>query len=136
MDTYINRRVLTVYKRVMAMPEGPSGVEYRRDLRKQVRALPQEVKDDVLSRSEEIEERSWEEFYVRKDILLALGFTGSEAQFLARCRLNSPGIRELITQRVNITRFAKPQEIKDINAGYGSIVRILEQLYIKDGGIE
>ena len=129
-DTYINRRVLGVYRRVMALPEGPTSTEYRKDVRRQVRDLPQEYKDDILSRAEEIEERSWDDFLARQDILLELGFTSTEAAFLARCRLNSPGIRTLIKERVTITRFAKANEIQLINDGDVGVLRMLKMLYI------
>lgn len=132
----MNRRVLTIYKRVMDLPEGLSGKDYRRETRKRIRALPREVKDDVLSRADEIDESSWENFETRKQILLELGFTDSEAQVFARCRINSPGIRKAISERVAITRYAKPDEIRAINDGQGSILSGLMMVYGKGGNTE
>jgi len=135
MDKFFNRRVLAVYRKVMDLPEGPTGKEYRRELRMKVRQQPQEYKDDVLSRADEIDESAREDFENRREIFLELGFTRQEAHVFARCRLNSPGIRTIVTERVNVTRFAKPDEIRMLNDGDAGVVHALKRLYI-EGGIE
>jgi len=119
----------------MDLPEGPTSREYRQELRRHVRTLSEDDKTAILGRSEEFEGEMLEEYFARRDILLELGFTSSEAQFLARCRLNSPGIRTMITERVAITQYAKPKEIAMLNEGDGSILLALKRLYIL-GGIE
>lgn len=129
----MNRRVLTVYRRVMDLPEGPTSAEYRRDMRRYVRSLSDEVKEDILSRASELEDGSWDEYEARKNVFLELGFSMVEATFFARCRLNSPGIRTILTQRVAISQYAKPHEIKKINEGDGSILDALKFLYIEGG---
>ena len=125
----MNQRVLRIYKRVMSVPEGLSGKEHKRLVRKYVKEMSASELDDIESRSIEIEEESWEEWRLRKEILLALGFSDGETQVLARCRLNSPGIRTLIKERVEITKHATDEEIKEINEGSRSTLRALIMLY-------
>lgn len=125
----MNQRVLGIYKNVMAAPEGLTGKEHRKLTRKYIRVMSTSEVDDILSRSEEIEESGWEEWRLRKTIFLELGFTGAEAQFFAKCRLNSPGIRVLIKERVEITKHATDGEIRQINEGSGGMLRALRRLY-------
>jgi len=124
----VNQHVLSVYKKVMAMPEGLSGAEHRKLTRKYVRSMSKDEVNDVLGRRDEIEEASWDEWRLRKDIFLQLGFSDAEAQVFARCRLNSPGIRTLIGKRVEVTKYATDDEIKRINAGDGGTLRGLVML--------
>ena len=125
----MNQRVLSVYKKVMAVPEGLSTKEQRKLIRKYVREADASEVNDILSRKDEIEEASWEEWRLRKDIFLQLGFSDAEAQSYAGCRLNSPGIRVLIKGRVEVTRHATNEEIKRINDGDGGTLKGLERLY-------
>lgn len=117
-----NHRVLEVYERVMDLPEGPPSKEYQKMEKIRRKGMsPGELEAE--------EEEAREVFQTNMDILLELGFAESEAQFLARCRLNSPGIRKLITERVRVTRFAQPHEVKWINEGAGDVLRLLIRLY-------
>lgn len=125
----MNRDVLRIYKKVMAVPEGPTGREYRKLTRKYVREMSSSEVSDVLSREAEIEERGWGEWRLRKEILMRLGFADGEAQFYARCRLNSPGIRILIKERVGVTKHATDDEIRRINEGDRGTLRALFKLY-------
>ena len=128
-----NERVLSICRRVMDLPEGPTGKEYRRLVKVYVKGMGDDEKADIVSRREEIEERSWDEYLLNKQIFLELGFTDAEASFYAKCRINSPGIREIITERVGITAHATDEEIKKINAGDGSIINALHRIYIVGG---
>ena len=125
----INQDVVRIYKRVMSVPEGLSGAEHKRLTRKYVREMDASEVNDVLSRADEIEKCSWDEWLLRKEILMRLGFSNSETQVLARCRLNSPGIRTLIKERVAITKHATVKEIKEINKGSRATLRALTTLY-------
>jgi len=127
----VNQDVLRIYKRVLAVPEGPDSKEHRGLVRKHIREMDEDAVNDILGREVEIEERSWDEFLLRKEILLQLGFMNTEAQFYARCRLNSPGIRTLIKERAEITKHATPQEVKQINDGSRGTLRALTRLYGK-----
>lgn len=113
----VNRDVLRIYKRVLAVPEGLSGKEHRRLVRKYVREMSLEEVEDIRSRSDEIEERNWDVWLLSKEILMRLGFSNDETQVLARCRLNSPGMRTLIKERVAVTKYATDKEIQAINNG-------------------
>jgi len=124
----VNQRVLSVYKKVMALPEGLSGAEHRKLTRRYVRSMSKDEVDSVLSRKDEIEETSWDEWRLRKDIFLQLGFSDAEAQVFARCRLDSPGIRTIIKRRVEITKHATDDEIRRINAGDGGTLKGLAML--------
>ena len=124
----MNQRVLSIYKKVMSVPEGLSGAEHRKLTRRYVREMSDAEVDSVLSRKDEIEETSWDEWRLRKDIFLQLGFSDAEAQVFARCRLDSPGIRTIIKRRVEITKHATDEEIKRINAGDGGTLKGLTML--------
>jgi len=124
----LNRDVLRIYKRVMSAPEGLSGKEHRRSVRKYVREMSPSEVDDVQGRAEEIEEHSWDEWLLNREILMRLGFSNDETQVLARCRLNSPGIRILIRERVEITKHATDKEIREINKGNRTVFRALRML--------
>jgi len=113
----------------MAVPEGLTGKEHKKLTRKYVGGMSPSEVDDVVSRSDEIEEKSWDEWRLRKEILLELGFMDTEAQFYARCRLNSPGIRTLIKERVEVVKHATDEEIKQINEGSRGTLRALTILY-------
>ena len=125
----LNQDVLRIYKKVMSVPEGLSGKEHRRLVRKYVREMDASEIDDIRSRSDEIEEQSWDEWHLRKEILMRLGFADAETQVLASCRLNSPGIRTLIKERVEVTKHATDEEIKEINEGSRGTLRALITLY-------
>ena len=127
----MNQDVLHIYKKVVAVPEGLSGAEHRKLTRKYVREMGASEVDDIMSREAEIEEESWDEWHLRKEILMRLGFSSSETQVLARCRLNSPGIRTLIKERVEVTKHATDEEIKEINEGSRGTLRALTTLYGK-----
>ena len=127
----MNGKILSIYKRVMSVPEGLAGAEHRRLTRKYVSGMSEGEVGNILGRIDEIEERSWDEFLLRKQILLELGFMETEAGVFARCRLNSPGIRTLIKERVEVTRYATDAEIKQINEGSRGTLRGLTILYGK-----
>jgi len=113
----------------MSVPEGLSGAEHRRLTRRYVRGMDASEVGDVLGRADEIEEAGWDEFLLRKKIFLGLGFMDTEAQFFARCRLNSPGIRILIKERVEVTKHATDKEVVQINEGSRGTLRALFRLY-------
>ena len=125
----MNQHVLRIYKRVMSVPEGLDSKGQRSLVRKHIREMSGDEIGSVLGRASEIEERSWEEWRLRKEILLQLGFMNTEAQFYARCRLNSPGIRTLIKERVGVVKYATDAEIKQINKGSRGTLRALTTLY-------
>ena len=130
----LNQDVLRIYKRVLAVPEGLSGKEHKRLVRKYVKEMGEDEVSDIRGRSEEIEERSWDEWLLNKEILLRLGFSNDETQVLARCRINSPGIRTLIRERVEVTKHATDKEIKEINNGSRATFRALRMLYRRNHG--
>jgi len=125
----MNGRVLALYKQIMSQPEGLPHREYRRLVRDYVREMSPDDIGVLRSREEEIEADGIEEQMLRKEIFLELGFMDVEAGFFARCRLDSPGIRTLIRERVEFTQHAKPAEIKRINAGDRGTLRALRRLY-------
>jgi len=133
---YINQRVLGIYKRIMAAPEGLNGVEHRRMVRAHIKDMSEDEISDIRGRSEEIEERGWDEYLLRRQVLLELGFADAEITVFARCRLNSPGMRTLIKERVEITRHATDAEIKRINEGDGGALSGLTMLFGKGRRIE
>jgi len=130
----LNKRVLTVYDYVMSLPEGLTHNELRKQTRKYVREMSVEHKQDVLSRADEIESEAAEEFVLRKEILMTLGFSEPQAGFYAHYRLDSPGIRTIIKERVQVTRHATPEEIRKINDCVPGVLRGLIELY-GDGGL-
>lgn len=88
------------YKYVMSSPEGLQHREYRKGLARYVTQLPESVKQDILSRRDEIvvSEFEWRR---RNSIMLSqLGFTPSECEMLADKRMDSPGMRNVIKLRV------------------------------------
>jgi len=127
----VNRRVLAVYKRVMALPEGLPWREYRREMRRYIREMSEEEKQDILDRQDEIDENSQESYEANESIFLELGFTQGETNVFARCRINSPGIRQIIAERVAITRYATPEQIRMISEGDGSVLTALKLLHGK-----
>ena len=130
----MNRDVLRIYKRVMSAPEGLSGKEHRRLTRKYVREMGASEVEDIRSRAGEIEENSWDVWLLNREVLMRLGFSNDETQVLARCRLNSPGIRTLIRERVEITKHATDKEIKEINKGNRAVFKALRALYGRNHG--
>ena len=130
----MNRDVLRIYKRVMSAPEGLSGKEHKRLVRKYVREMSPSEVDDIQGRAEEIEENGWDEWLLNREVLMRLGFSNDETQVLARCRLNSPGIRTLIRERVEITRHATDKEIREINKGNRAVFKALRALYRRNHG--
>jgi len=130
----LNKRVLKVYDYVMSLPEGPTHVEMRKRTRKYVREMSDESKQSILSRADEIESEAAEEFVLRKEIFMALGFNEVQAGFYANYRLDSPGIRTIIKERVQITQHATPDEIRRINEAVPGTLRGLTELY-GDGGL-
>ena len=124
----MNQDVLRIYKRVLAVPEGLSGAEHKRLVRKYVREMDEGTINDILAREAEIEERSWDEWLLNREILMRLGFSSDETQVFARCRINSPGMRTLIKERVAITKYATDKEIKEINKGDRAVFRALRML--------
>ena len=130
----MNGRVLALYKQVMSVPEGLPHGEYRRLMRKHIRGMTQSEVAVILAREEEIEASSMEEWDLRRQIFLVFGFMSAEASFLARCRLDSPGIRALIKERVAVTRYGTSDEVKRINEGDRGTLRALRRLYGKEQG--
>ena len=131
----MNQRVLRIYKEVMSVPEGLTGKEYKRLTHKYVGEMSTSEIDAVCSRADEIEERSWDEWRLRKTVFLELGFMDTEAGFFAKCRMDSPGIRTLLTERVEVTKHATDKEIKQINEGSRGTLRALNRLYGKGGEV-
>jgi len=129
----MNKRVLRIYREVMAVPEGPNHIEARRLTRRYVREMSPDAVQRVLDKQGEIEDKSMEEFFLRKDVLMELGFLEGEAAFFARCRLNSPGIRTLLKERVQVTRHATPEEIDRIKRGDRGTLKGLMTLYAEGG---
>ena len=129
----MNKRVLRIYKEVMAVPEGPNHIEARRLTRKYVREMSPDAVQRVLNNQDEIEERAMEEFFLRKELLMELGFMEGEAAFFARCRLNSPGIRTLLKERVQVTQYSTPEEIERIKSGDRGTLKGLMTLYGEGG---
>ena len=125
----LNKRVLTVYKYVMSLPVGPTHNEMRKRTRRCIREMSDDEKCTVMSRADEIEDKAAEEFMFRKELLTELGFSETQAGFYANYRLNSPGIRELIHERVQITQHATPEEIRKINDAVPGVLRGLMELY-------
>jgi len=130
----VNERVLRIYAQVMSYPVGPSSAEYKRTMRKYVKEMSSDETYNILSRAGEIEEKAADEFYLREQIFLELGFMQAEAHFFARCRLNSPGIRTLIEERVKVTKHATADEIRRINEGDGGTLLGLNKLYGRANG--
>ena len=130
----LNKRVLTVYDYVMSLPEGPTHNELRKRTRKYVCEMSEVEKQAILSRADEIESVAAEEFVFRKEMLMELGFGEMQAGFYANYRLNSPGIRTLIKERVQVTQHATPDEIQRINECVPGTLRGLMELY-GDGGL-
>ena len=125
----LNRRVLKVYDYVMSIPEGLTHNELRKQTRKYVREMSVEHKQDILSRADEIESEAAEEFVLRKEILMTLGFSEPQAGFYAHYRLDSPGVRTIIKERVQATQHATPGEIRKINDAVPGTLRGLMELY-------
>ena len=134
MGKMVNESVVGLYKIVMSEPEGPNHIEARRLTRKYVREMSPDAVQRILDRTQEIEESAMEEFFLRKEVFMRLGFMEVEAAFFARCRLNSPGIRTLIKERVQVTKHATPAEIRLINEGTRGTLKGLTTLY-GDGGL-
>jgi len=103
-------------------------------MRKYVKEMSSDETYNILSRAGEIEEKAADEFYLREQIFLELGFMSAEAHFFARCRLNSPGIRTLIEERVKVTKHATADEIRRINEGDGGTLLGLNKLYGRANG--
>lgn len=131
--SYKNKRVLRIAKEVLSVPEGPSGKEAKQLTRKYVREMSPDAVQHILDRRREIEERSIEEYMLRKEVLMELGFFEEEAGMYARCRMNSPGIRTIIKERVEVTQHATPEEIERIKAGDRGTMKGLMSLYGKGG---
>jgi len=115
----------------MALPEGLPWREYRREMRRYIREMSEEEKQDILDRQDEIDENSQESYEANESIFLELGFTQGETNVFARCRINSPGIRQIIAERVAITRYATPEQIRMISEGDGSVLTALKLLHGK-----
>jgi len=125
----VNKRVVFLYDRLMAKPIGPTGKEYRRLTRSYVRKMAKEDREEILARADQIVEDAVEDYEENKSLLLELGFMKTECNIYARCRLNSPGLRTLITERVKVTRFAKSEEILQINEGNRGVLLALQMMY-------
>jgi len=130
----LNKRVVELYNIVMSEPVGPSHIEARRLTRKYVREMSPDAVQRIMMRRLEIEEQAAQEYLMRLQVFLEFGFMEAEAQFFARCRLNSPGIRTIIKERVQVTKHATPMEIKLINEGVRGTLKGLMMLY-GEGGI-
>ena len=130
----MNGRVVRLYKQIMSVPEGLPHREHRRLVRNYVREMSQDEVVDILRRRNEIEECGVDEYLLRRQVFLELGFMEAEAGFFARCRLDSPGIRTLVKERVEITQHATPAEIRRINEGDRGTLRALRRLYGKGEG--
>ena len=130
----LNKRVLRIYKEVMSTPEGPTHGELRKQTRKYVREMSDDDKQAIWSRADKIESEAAEEFVLRKEIFLELGFSEPQAGFYAQFRLDSPGIRTIIKERVQITQHATSDEIQRINECVQGTLRGLTELY-GDGGL-
>jgi len=118
----------------MSAPEGLTHNELRKQTRKYVREMSDGHKQDILSRADEIESEAAEEFVLRKEIFLELGFSEPQAGFYAHYRLDSPGIRTIVKERVQATQHATPEEIRKINDCIPGVLRGLMELY-GDGGL-
>jgi len=125
----LNKRVLKVYDYVMGLPIGLTHNEMRKQTRKYVREMSEDERQAIWSRADVIEEKIAQDFVFNKEILMELGFSEIQAGFYANYRLNSPGIRQLILERVLLTRHATPDEIRKINEGVPGLLRGLMELY-------
>ena len=125
----LNKRVLKVYDYVMALPVGPTHNEMKKQTRRYVRGMAEADKQNILSRADEIEEKAAEEFVFRKELLMEVGFSENVAGFYAQFRLNSPGIRTLVEERVQLAQHATPEEIRKINDSVPGVLRGLVELY-------
>lgn len=133
MGRMVNRDVVELYNIVTSEPEGPDHREARRLTRAYIREMSPDAVQRVWDRRAEIEERELEVFFMRKEVFMRLGFMEAEAGFFARCRLNSPGIRTLLKERVRITQYATAEEIKRINVGSRGTLKGLTKLYGEGG---
>ena len=93
-----------LYRFIMGQPIGLRHGEYRKDLARYVTTLSDEAKEDLRERRYEILE-AWAEWCDDNyEILLRLGFNTIEAEMLRDKRINSPGVRNVIRNRVEELR--------------------------------
>lgn len=87
-----------LYDQIMSQPEGLPHPLYRKALAKYVRELSDEVKSAVEAARYEIYDMELEWRELNERVLLRLGFTPEEARMLRDKRLDSPGMRRVITK--------------------------------------
>ena len=95
---------LELYRFIMRQPVGLRHGEYRKELARYVTTLSESVKADLRERRYEILE-AWAEWIGDNyEILLRLGFNTREAEMLRDKRINSPGVRNVVKNRVEEIR--------------------------------
>ena len=88
---------LGLYRFIMGQPVGLRHEEYRKELARYVSTLTEEQKADLRERRYEIQE-VWADWTDDNyEILLRLGFSTKEAGMLRDKRINSPGVRRVIS---------------------------------------
>ena len=91
---------LELYRFIMRQPVGLRHSEYRKEVARYVSTLTDAQKEDLRGRRYEILE-AWAEWTGDNyEILLRLGFNTQEAEMLKDKRINSPGVRNVIKNRV------------------------------------
>ena len=95
---------LELYRFIMRQPTGLRHGDYRKELARYVSQLSEAEKADLRERRYEILE-AWADWSGDNyEILLRLGFNTKEAEMLRMNRINAPGMRNVISVRVEEVR--------------------------------
>lgn len=91
---------LELYRFIMRQPPGSRHSEYRKELARYVSQMSEADREDLRERRYEILENWAEWIGDNYEILRRLGFSTQEAEMLKDKRINSPGMRNVIKNRV------------------------------------